>query len=332
MARSKNVPAHPNRNTTQCPKPKQPGRDLDTGSLLVLGFSKSGPSRDSSAAGLVVELVVKLVVEVVTMKTYRFESLLLSAVLLTHIATNAAETKTAAAPAPYPERLQWWRTPASACSSTGARSASPARKSAGRAARKCPIEEYDNLYKQFNPTKFNADEWVRVAKAAGMKYIVLTTKHHDGFCLWDTKQTDYNIMNTPFKRDVVKELAAACKKAGHRLRHLLLHLRLASPGFPAHQPRRQGRSARIRPRRLQPNTCRRRSTNSSPTTARSSPSGYDVPQKFDEAAAPDAHQAWPRQLQPRHHHQQPHRRRAGDYDTPEQTIGASRSTARGKPA
>ena len=73
------------------------------------------------------------------------------------------------------------------------------------------IEEYDNLYKQFNPTKFNADEWVQIAKDAGMKYIVLTTKHHDGFCLWDTKQTDYNIMNSPFKRDVVKELAAACK-------------------------------------------------------------------------------------------------------------------------
>lgn len=77
-----------------------------------------------------------------------------------------------------------------------------------------PVETYDNLYKEFNPTKFNADEWVAVAKAAGMKYIVLTTKHHDGFCLWDTKQTDYNIMNTPFKRDVVKELADACKKGG----------------------------------------------------------------------------------------------------------------------
>ena len=77
-----------------------------------------------------------------------------------------------------------------------------------------PIEVYDNLYKQFNPTNFNADEWVSIAKAAGMKYIVLTTKHHDGFCLWDTKLTDYNIMHTPFHRDVVKELAAACKKQG----------------------------------------------------------------------------------------------------------------------
>ncbi|MDD4873007.1 MAG: alpha-L-fucosidase [Kiritimatiellae bacterium] len=77
-----------------------------------------------------------------------------------------------------------------------------------------PIEEYDNLYKKFNPVNFNADEWVKVAKDAGMKYMVLTTKHHDGFCLWDTKQTDYNIMNSPFKRDVVKELSEACKKQG----------------------------------------------------------------------------------------------------------------------
>ncbi len=77
-----------------------------------------------------------------------------------------------------------------------------------------PIEEYDNLYKQFNPTQFNADEWVSIAKAAGMKYMVFTTKHHDGFCMFDTKQTDYNIMNSPFGRDVVKELAEACRKGG----------------------------------------------------------------------------------------------------------------------
>jgi alpha-L-fucosidase len=77
-----------------------------------------------------------------------------------------------------------------------------------------PIETYDNLYREFNPVKFNADEWVSIAKAAGMKYVVLTTKHHDGFCLWDTKFTDYNIMNGPFKRDVTRELADACRKQG----------------------------------------------------------------------------------------------------------------------
>jgi alpha-L-fucosidase len=77
-----------------------------------------------------------------------------------------------------------------------------------------PVDEYDNLYKTFNPTKFDADRWVSIAKAAGMKYLIITTKHHDGFCLWDTKLNDYNVMNTPFHRDIVKELAEACKKQG----------------------------------------------------------------------------------------------------------------------
>lgn len=77
-----------------------------------------------------------------------------------------------------------------------------------------PIEEYDSLYKRFNPVKFNADAWVKIAKAAGMKYIVFTTKHHDGFCMFNTEQTDYNIMHSPFGRDVVKELADACRATG----------------------------------------------------------------------------------------------------------------------
>jgi alpha-L-fucosidase len=77
-----------------------------------------------------------------------------------------------------------------------------------------PIEKYDNFYQEFNPTRFDAGQWVAVAKVAGMKYLVLTTKHHDGFCLWDTKQTDFNIMRSPFGRDMTKELAEACKRAG----------------------------------------------------------------------------------------------------------------------
>jgi len=77
-----------------------------------------------------------------------------------------------------------------------------------------PREKYDNLYKTFNPVDFDAAEWVGVFKEAGFKYIVFVPKHHDGFCMWDTKTTDYNIMNSPFGRDVTKELAEACKKQG----------------------------------------------------------------------------------------------------------------------
>jgi alpha-L-fucosidase len=73
--------------------------------------------------------------------------------------------------------------------------------------------QYDSLYKRFNPKQFNAKEWVALAKASGMKYMVLTAKHHDGFCLFETKTTDYNIMNTPFGRDVCKELAEAAHEA-----------------------------------------------------------------------------------------------------------------------
>lgn len=73
---------------------------------------------------------------------------------------------------------------------------------------------YDHLYKKFNPTNFNAKQWVKQAQDAGMKYIVFTAKHHGGFCMWDTKLSDYSIMHTPFHRDVVKELADACHAAG----------------------------------------------------------------------------------------------------------------------
>ena len=81
-----------------------------------------------------------------------------------------------------------------------------------------PVAEYEKYAKQFNPIKFNAEQWVQIARNAGMKYIVITSKHHDGFCLWDSKVSKYDIMNTaPFKRDILKELSVACRKHGIRL-------------------------------------------------------------------------------------------------------------------
>jgi len=79
---------------------------------------------------------------------------------------------------------------------------------------KVPVAEYEPLAKQFNPVKFDARGWARIAKNAGMKYIVITSKHHDGFCLFDSKLSDYDIMSTPFKRDIMKELAEATRAEG----------------------------------------------------------------------------------------------------------------------
>ncbi|MCB1130140.1 MAG: alpha-L-fucosidase [Verrucomicrobiae bacterium] len=99
-----------------------------------------------------------------------------------------------------------------------------------------PVDEYDALFKSFNPVGFDADEWVSIARDAGMKYIVLTTKHHDGFCLWDTKLTDYNIMNTPFRRDVVRELADACHKQGIAFGAYYSTCDWYHPGWPSTSP------------------------------------------------------------------------------------------------
>ena len=80
------------------------------------------------------------------------------------------------------------------------------------------IDEYEKLPSFFNPIEFNAEEWVQMAKAAGMKYITITSRHHDGFSMFDSKATDYTIVKkTPYKKDVLKALAEACKREGIKL-------------------------------------------------------------------------------------------------------------------
>ncbi|RKN62082.1 alpha-L-fucosidase [Paenibacillus ginsengarvi] len=83
---------------------------------------------------------------------------------------------------------------------------------------KIPVAEYEEVAKRFDPVRFSADEWVAAAKDAGLKYIVVTAKHHDGFAMYDSKACDFNIVKrTPFGRDPMKELAAACEREGIRL-------------------------------------------------------------------------------------------------------------------
>ena len=80
-----------------------------------------------------------------------------------------------------------------------------------------PREKYEALINEFNPVDYDPEKWVLLAKSAGMKYICFTTKHHDGFCMWNTAYSEYNIMNTPYKKDVLKMLADACAKHGMKL-------------------------------------------------------------------------------------------------------------------
>ena len=81
-----------------------------------------------------------------------------------------------------------------------------------------PVREYEALATQFNPVKFDAEAWVQLAQDAGMKYIVITSKHHDGFAMFKSTVSNYNVLDaTPFKRDVLKELADACARRGMRL-------------------------------------------------------------------------------------------------------------------
>lgn len=128
--------------------------------------------------------------------------------------------------APHEERMQWWRDakfglfihwgPASVSGKeiSWARIGHPHD---GVGHESVPADVYDNLYKQFNPVKFDADHWMQIAKDAGMQYVVFVTKHHDGFSMWPTQlRSDYSIAATPFKRDICKEIANAAHK--HRLK------------------------------------------------------------------------------------------------------------------
>lgn len=73
-------------------------------------------------------------------------------------------------------------------------------------------KEYEKLIDEFNPINFDPDKWLDIAEEAGMEYICFTTKHHDGFCMWDTNYTNYNIMNTPYGEDILAKLAEACHR------------------------------------------------------------------------------------------------------------------------
>lgn len=94
--------------------------------------------------------------------------------------------------------------------------------------------DYDSLYREFDPVLFNANTWVKTARDAGMKYLTIIAKHHDGFCMWPTAFTDYNIMHSLYKKDVVGELAKACEQNGIKFCIYYSVLDWHHPDYPLH--------------------------------------------------------------------------------------------------
>ena len=109
-----------------------------------------------------------------------------------------------------------------------------------------PEEKYDKYFKYFNPDLYDPKEWARQAKAAGMKYVVLTTKHHEGFCMFDSKYTDYKCTNTPAGRDLVREYVDAFRAEGLRVGFYYSLIDWHHPDFPIDMlhPRRNDPDAR----------------------------------------------------------------------------------------
>jgi len=223
-----------------------------------------------------------------------------------------------ASPPAHARRLQWWRDARFGMFIHWGPVSLKGTEIGWSRGNPIPIEEYDRLYLQFNPTNFNAREWARVAKAAGMKYLVFTTKHHDGFCMWDTRQTDFNIMHSPFGRDVVGELAAACRQENLAFGTYHSVCDWHHPDFPLTSP-----GGRVE--RQKANLDRYEQYLHAQVRELIQQYGpllvlwFDVPQRFDRQRGLRL-EAWTRSLQPDILIN--NRSGAdGDFDTPEQRIG-----------
>lgn len=140
--------------------------------------------------------------------------------------------KPAGSPAKAADRLAWWREARFGMFIHWGPVSLRGTEIGWSRGKEVPTAEYDALYKQFSAERFDADRWVALAKSAGMKYIVLTSKHHDGFCLWDSRRSDYNVMKSPLHRDIDRELSDACRRAGIRFCTYYSILDWRDPNYP----------------------------------------------------------------------------------------------------
>ena len=159
-------------------------------------------------------------------KSYKLFALALAASTLIQIASAQLPKETETQKA---QRLKWWTDARFGMFIHWGLYALPARHEWVKNRERMTNEQYQKYFETFDPDLYNPREWARMAKAAGMKYVVLTTKHHEGFCLWDSKFTDYKATNTPCGKDLIKEYVEAFRSEGLQGRLLLFADRLAPP-------------------------------------------------------------------------------------------------------
>jgi alpha-L-fucosidase len=162
--------------------------------------------------------------------------MLLFALVVLFSCTSQKPAPEAIFPENHAEKLEWWKDARFGMFIHWGPVSLKGTEIGWSRGREIPLEEYDSLYLQFNPVNFNADEWVKLAKDAGMKYLVFTSKHHDGFCNWDTEYTEYNIMNSAYGQDIMEKLATACKEQGLALGFYHSTCDWYHPDFPLTSP------------------------------------------------------------------------------------------------
>ena len=134
--------------------------------------------------------------------------------------------------AAHEKRIEWFRDARFGMFIHWGLYAIPARGEWVRSTERIPAQEYDRFFGEFTAQDFDARAWAKAAKQAGMKYAVLTAKHHDGFCLFDSKYTDFKSTNTPFGRDAVKEFVEAFRAEGLRVGLYYSLIDWKHPDFP----------------------------------------------------------------------------------------------------
>ncbi|MFQ5748834.1 MAG: alpha-L-fucosidase, partial [Planctomycetota bacterium] len=147
------------------------------------------------------------------------------AVLIPFLLLAAACAGPSRNPGPSDPRLEWWQDARFGLFLHWGLYSIPAGEWEGRTdhaewimnSAHIPVRDYEKFLGRFNPAAFDADAWAQPAREAGMGYMVITIKHHDGFALFDSAVSDYDVMATPFRRDVMKELSEACARAGLRM-------------------------------------------------------------------------------------------------------------------